>query len=250
MKFLQVRSQLIIFGIFLLAYGIPIACSAEENQYIRIPNLWLSDGEDPPKQQPYRLPRFDDTHTGEDHYTPIAPIKPAKYVNAEQLFITVTACYPEPSKFRLEVELEAAFRDRSSFDSSGSDIGKHYVGIVARMPLYSTKEFNRERQRELLIRQQTAEAIGSFMKALAKRNHAQRELGLYSSLEARAQIRVQSGFTGTDEQVKYLQKVADAQKDLIEAEGALIRYRLHLVAMCDERKAEQVNQHIARLAEP
>jgi len=241
--------------IFTMAFTLPLLFSlelkaADDNSYIQMPNFWESDSEKPKKQKPYRLPRFDDTYTNEDHYTPVAPIKLAKYVDAESLFNLLTGCYPEPSKFNLEVTLETSFKNRSTYDVTGSNVGKHYVGIVARMPLYSTKEFNRERQRELLVRQNTAALISSFMINLAKRNHSQRELGLYSSLEARAQIRVQSGFTGTEEQVKYLEKVAVAQRELIEAEAKLIQYRIQMVAMCQASKAHYVNRYIARLTKP
>jgi hypothetical protein len=221
---------------------------AEEAKTFAVPNFWFNDGEDPPAQKPYKLPRFDN-HYEEDHYTPIAPIKIAPYINAEQLFNTINNCYPEVSKFSLDVSLEANYKNRASFDTNGANIGRHYIGIVARMPLYSATELNREREREHMRRAQTAALIGSFMTNLAKRNHSVRELGLYSSLEARAQIRVLQGVTDTGEQVKYLEKVADAQRNLITAEALLIRYRLEMVAMCQNGKAGAISRYIKQLTQ-
>ena len=220
--------------------------AAEQTKPFEVPNFWFNDGEDPPPQKPYKLPRFD-KHYEEDHYTPISPLKIAPYINAEKLFTTINNCYPEKSKFSLDVSLEANYRNRASFDTNGAGIGRHYIGIVARMPIYSATELNREREREHMRRAQTAALIGSFMSNLAKRNHAVRELGLYSSLEARAQVRVLQGVADTGEQVKYLEKVADAQRNLITAEALLIRYRLEIVAMCQNGKAGAISSYIKRL---
>ena len=233
-----------LYLILLLVCSTLIA--AEETKTFEIPNFWFNDGEDPPPQKPYKLPRFD-PHYEENHYTPIAPLKMAPYIDAELLFTTINNCYPEPSKFGIDVSLEANYGNRTGFDINGASIGRHYIGIVARMPLYSATELNREREREHMRRAQTAALIGSFMTQMAKRNHAVRELGLYSSLEARSQVRVLQGVTDTGEQVRYLEKVADAQRNLITAEALLIRYRLEMVAMCENGKAGAISSYIKRL---
>lgn len=222
--------------------------TAEQSEGFKIPNFWFNDGIPPPPQKPYQLPRFDNNYK-EDHYTPIAPIKTAPYVSAEKLFYTIVHCYPDLSKFGLELSLEANYKNRNSFDvTNNASIGRHYIGIVARMPLYSATDLNREREREHSRRAQTAALIGKFMDNLAQRNHAVRELGLYSSLEARSQIRVMQGVADTTEQVRYLERVAKAQRDLITAEAMLVRYRLEMVAMCANDKATRISHYIKRLS--
>lgn len=251
----QLRNQLryaaavILFGLSTVLMANEEAVNnSNERAPFKVPNLWFGEGGDPPPNKPYQLPRFDD-HYQEDHYTPIAPIKTAPYVNAEKLFTTITRCYPEMSKFGLELNLEANYRNRNGYDTvNGTSIGQHYIGIVARMPLYSASDLNREREREHSRRSLTAGLIGNFMSQLAKRNHAVRELGLYSSLEARSQVRVMQGVTETSEQVRYLERVAKAQRDLITAEAMLVRYRLEMVAMCANGKAGEISHYIKRLS--
>lgn len=209
-------------------------------------NPWGGDASPAPLVKPYKLPRFG----GEigDHWTQTAPIKSAPAVDVEGLFYAVLACYPEKSKFRIEIDLEARYGNRSSYDVSGAEIGQHYAGIVARMPLYSASELSRERDREFKRRTDLGETIGFFIQALAQRNHALRELGLYSSLEARAQIRVAQGVAETTEQVRFLEKVAAAQLSLITAETALIQHRLNLISGCEDGAAGGLNNYIKKLA--
>ncbi|MFK7161839.1 hypothetical protein V6U78_12415 [Marinospirillum sp. MEB164] len=213
-------------------------------------NPWADAATDPtppPRIQPYELPRFDEQIQG-DHHTQIPPLRTAPYVDGDLIFQSVMNCYPEPSKFRLELELEGRYGTRGQYDSTGQiEIGGYYAGIVARMPLYSATELNREREREYMRRTATAETIGQLMAALARRNHAIRELGLYTSLEARSQVRVAQGVVGVDEQVQYLRKVAEAQQALIMAESELVQHRLSLVAQCDDRQADSVNAYLRRI---
>lgn len=219
---------------------------AEGDFWSRTP-IFSGSAEPPPEIKPYQLPRFDPAATG-DHYTPIEPLKTAPAVDYDALYTAALRCYPEPSKFGLEVELETAYRSRKTYDYTGADIGQHYIGLVARMPLYSTTELNREREREHRRRTDTAKSIGEFLKALAQRNHALREMGLYQSLEARAQVRVSQGVADTAEQVKYLEKIAKTQESLITAETALAEHRLALISGCSDDKAGQLNDYIKDLA--
>ncbi|MBE0506967.1 MAG: hypothetical protein IBX50_09655 [Marinospirillum sp.] len=238
--------------VFLLIIALFSAQLAAEEQrgWWPLHNPWAdaaSDPEPPPRVRPYELPRFDEQTQG-DHHTQIPPLQSAPYVDGDLIFKSVTNCYPEPSKFRLELELEGRYGNRGYYDPTGqTDLGGYYAGIVARMPLYSATELNREREREYMRRTATAETIGQLMAALAQRNHAVRELGLYSSLEARSQVRVAQGVVGVDEQVQHLTKVAQAQQALIMAETALVQHRLILVGQCDDRHAQTVNGYLKRI---
>jgi hypothetical protein len=209
-----------------------------------VKNPWAEPAEAVPKPKPYRLPKF---QGGADHYTQIPPLVPSPGVDVDALYRSVIDCYPEPSKFRLDVDLETSYRDRTTYDLTGAAVGQHYVGIVARMPLYSATELNREREREYRRRTDTAKTVGALVKALADRDTAIRQLGLYSSLEARAQVRVAQGVAETGEQVKYLEKVAAAHEAQISAETALIEHRLALVAQCADDTASQLNAYLTRL---
>lgn len=209
-------------------------------------NPWASTGEAPPPPRPYKLPLYDSSSNADQH-TQTRPLKLAPHVDAEGIHRAVLSCYPEKSKFNIDIELEGAYRNRSAYDLTGTSYGQHYIGVVARMPLYSATELSRERDREHSRRTDTAKTVGDLMAALAKRNHAIRELGLYSSLEARSQVRVAQGVAEVAEQVTYLEKTADAQASLIAAESALIEHRLTLISMCDDRSAQTINAYIKRL---
>ncbi len=195
-----------------------------------LPTIW-GESTEAPEQKPYQLPRFDESTQG-DHYTQIRPLAEAPALDPDALFTSIQNCYPEPSKFRLELDLEASYRDRKTYDLTGSEIGQHYIGIVARMPLYSANEMSRQRLQEHKRRTETAAAIGALMTALANRNNAVRELGLFSSLEARSQVRVAQGVAETAEQVGYLTSVAAAHAAVIRAEAAIVEQRLALSGQC------------------
>ena len=208
-------------------------------------NPWANQESSMAQSKPFETPRFDNNNVS--IHTPIAPLKLAPRVDPEGIFNAVSHCYPERSKFNLEFELQGRYSNRAIYDITSTDIGKHYFALVARMPLYSVTDLNREREREHARRTLTATTIGHFMAALADRNHAHRKLGLYSALEARSQIRVAQGVTRTNEQVGYLEKVATAQQELIQAESQLVQHRLILVAQCGEGNTEQVSDYLKQL---
>lgn len=228
-----------------------VAESAASADLWSVTNPWAErsqDTEPPPRIKTYELPRFDAGHNHGDQHTQTQPLKTAPYVDGEGIFYATLNCWPEPSKFRLELDLETRYSMRGMYDTyEGVELGGYYVGIVARMPLYSATELSREREREYMRRTTTAQYVGDLMAALANRNHAIRELGLYSSLEARSQVRVAQGVALVDEQVQHLRKVAEVQQALIRAESELVQHRLSLVGQCDDRQADQLNAYIKRL---
>lgn len=73
-------------------------------------------------------------------------------------------------------------------------------------------------------------------------------MGLYLSLEARSQIRVQQGVASINEQVELLEKVAGAHRDVLTHEAKIVEQRLALVSMCESTNVETVNQYLEKIA--
>ena len=203
-----------------------------------------------PPPKPFTLP----TYSGEDNHQSnyIPPLQHAPRVDGDSVFYHALECYPSVNRWRLDLTLEARLRtkDSRSIDAlDGTILGSSYAGLVASLPLYSATEEAREREREYMRRIKVAGFVAAFVQAIADRNHALRELGLYSSLEARSRVRVKSGITTTDEQVTFLEKVAAAQKSLITSESQIMEHRLALVGGCEDSKAEPLNVFLTDLAQ-
>src|SRR3989338_9561779 len=141
-------------------------------------NLWpwsSQSPKDPPKVQPYEVPTFGQKRNFKD-----APAQwqKAPKSDGDAVFRMIIACYPNKSRWNLDIDLQAAVRTANAVDITGTAIGKSTVGIVARMPLYSATEMDREREREYRRRTDTAKTVASFVGELATRNQALRTLAL------------------------------------------------------------------------
>ena len=204
--------------------------------------------EKPPMPKPYQLPTMLDD--GADYHDKPPALVKAPAIDADAVFSAVLACYPERSKFDIDVDLRAAIRSSDVLDlqDTSTGLGKSYVGIVASMPLYSGKELEREKDREYSRRKDTAKAVADFIASIAGRNHAIRELALYRSLEARSAARVKEGVTEASEQVSYLEKVANSQEKLIEEEAKIMESRLLLSGMCDPKNAKQIGGWLKKIS--
>ena len=123
------------------------------------------------------------------------------------------------------------------------------VGIVAKMPLYSASEMDREREREYRRRTDTAAKVADFVGQVAARNKAVRVLAISAAMESRAQIRVNEGIADADEQLKFLDRVTAAEQDLITAEAKIMDARLSLVAMCRDEEADKMNEYLTALVQ-
>lgn len=212
--------------------------------------FWSDEKADPPpKFQPYELP----TLAGDNlnyHDKPAALIK-APIIDAESLFLTVIRCYPADSYWDIDIKLKAKITtntDELFYDEDDSSISSNYVGIVASMPLYSTKESSRDREREYRRRTDMAEMIAKFISAIASRNRVVRELALYRSLEARSAVRVKNGIVNATEQVSYLEKVSARNEQLIKTEMDILENRLKIAATCEPSKYETINTYLKRVA--
>ena len=202
----------------------------------------------PPEFKPYRLPTMQGDNRS--YHDNLPPLVKAPAIDPDLVFNSVMTCYPAPSNFNIDVELRGQIRSAAGGDDlfESTDIGSNYVGIVARMPIYSHTELDRERDREFNRRTATAASVAKFVAAVATRNHAIRELALHRSLEARAAIRVQQGIVGASEQVTYLEKVAGGQRALIKAEAEIMESRLAMAALCDPAKQEHMSQYLKRVS--
>lgn len=222
--------------------------SLVEANYWGISTPWAPVDHPPPEIKPFELP----TLSGEaPHYnTPAPALQPAPKVDPDAIFSTVLQCYPEKSKFKLDLNLVAGMKtniDEYSTDD-WPDISEHYIGIVGKMPLYSTTEQSRERQWEYQRRTATATSVAAFTQALADRNYAYRLMGLYLALEARSQMRVAKGVANVNEQVGLLEKVAASQRDILSHEAKIVEHRLALVALCEASYSESVNHYLKQIA--
>lgn len=237
---MQIRAPWMLLGI--------LAVSQSYANDWGIDSPWKEPVAPPPEIKPFVLP----TLTGEaPHYnTPAPALKPAPKIDPDVIFQTVLNCYPEKSKFKLDLSLVAGMK--TNLDEYNSDdwpeISEHYVGIVGKMPLYSTTEQSRERQWEYQRRTSTATSVAAFAQALADRNYAYRLMGLYLSLEARSQQRVSQGVASVNEQVALLEKVAGSHRNVLAHEAKIVEHRLALVALCEDSYSKRVNQYLLDLA--
>lgn len=173
--------------------------------------------------------------------------------DTKDLYQRALNCWPAQSYIRSEVYVEGRMRsDQTNYlDEAGTIRGasRSSVALVARVPLYSALELDREREREYVRRTKLAEAVGVFVTALSERHKARRELDLMRALERRAQERVKIGVTETAEQVKYLERVASLEGDLMRLSGQLQKSRLELVGHCTERAGDVLDVHLVQFIE-
>ena len=124
--------------------------------------------------------------------------------------------------------------------------GEKFVGLVFRIPLWSAAELDREREREINRRGKIADSVGEFITALADWQMVERELVLMKSLERRSQERVGLGIADTQEQVRYLEKVASLDRGMVGYRAKLIKSRVSLQGMCDASKSWVVDEYLKR----
>lgn len=165
------------------------------------------------------------------------------------LFDLVMACYPEPSYFRGEIALEGRARNHRAAtlqdDGTLSGGGRVQLALVAKLPLYSAVELDREREREYTRRGKVADSVGAFVREVAKRHKLGRELDLARALESRAQERVAVGVAETAEQVRYMERVADIEAGLIESRGVLEKARLEMLGHCATHRTQAVDDTLS-----
>jgi hypothetical protein len=190
------------------------------------------------------------TYSGQkpSYHAPEKPAAAGQLPDARELYERTLNCWPAPSFMRAEVAVEGRLRsDRTQMlDEDGAirTAGRAGVALVARLPLYSSLELDREREREYMRRTKLADATGNFLSLLAERQKHLRQLDLMRALERRAQERVKAGITETGEQVGYLEKVAGLEGELLKQSGMLQKARLELIGHCSSSQADEVDRYI------
>lgn len=193
---------------------------------------------------PYQVPTF----TGESidfHEIKPAP-NPAKTVDADLITRTVNACYPVPA-MNLEVAVKVGTNYRPTSGAGTiqtADSASYYAGVVASMPLYSGVEIDKEQKLAIDRKEKTAGLVAQMLTALSTKRRAERMLTLYASLEKRSQKRVADGIVAVDEQIGYLEKVAQTQGELDGANAQIEGSRLALIHQCTDQDVERLNNFI------
>ena len=200
--------------------------------------------------QPFLLP----TYSGDSPslHAPDKPPAPGPAPDARDLYERALACWPVRSLFRGEVTLEGRLRNERGLyldDSNGVSSGgsRASAALVARIPLYSAIELDREREREWSRRVRVAESAGAFVSILAERDKLRRQLDLLRALERRSQERVKAGVAETAEQVAFMEKVAGAEGEIVRLSGQLQKARIELLGNCHERQADGLDAHLQQL---
>lgn len=196
---------------------------------------------------PYTLPTF----SGTVDMAPPEPYTPPRKVDPDRLFTAVLDCFPAPSWFRGELSAIAKVGTSGAVDiTDGTPYGSStYVGIVAKIPLYSPVEYARIREHESQRRVEIARAVAALNSAVTKRAVARRAAALYRSLESRAAQRIRYGVADTAEQVRYVEAVAEQERAMSTAEAEITAARLTLVGMCADDRAESVDALIRSMLE-
>lgn len=196
----------------------------------------------PPATSPNELQPFDGQPRA--HVMTAAPLRIDPGPDATALFQRVIECYPAPSWFRPEVSAELRSAQRNvvgDYGASGSG-----AALVVRVPLWSSQEAEKEREREASRRLKVSAAVGVFVEALVQFRLTERELELWQGIEARSKARVAAGVAETAEQIEALKKVAEIERRRVAELSKIVTARLELVGLCAADKADGVNQYLMR----
>lgn len=189
-------------------------------------------------------------------------MKQAKLPDPRALFDMAVACWPAPSYLRAELNLEGRANARNGNRAAGTTQttsidpqtggitqsiagNENFVGLVAKIPLYSAMELDKERDREANRRAKVAEAVGLLAASIAEWELNQRELSLNRALEKRSQERIALGVAETSEQVSLLRAVAQLEGKSFQVRAHIIKARLTLVGLCqDGPRADAVDNYL------
>ena len=207
-------------------------------------------GDDPAK--PPSMPMFDGD-PARTHQPPAGELKRPTTPNYRELYDMVVACWPAKSWFRGELHLEARAGSKTNNGTATVDPGSgnvvqnsdRSIALVARIPLISATELDKERNRELQRHSQVADAVAELVSSFSERVMNQRQLSLIRALEKRSQERVGLGVAETSEQVALLEKSFALEAKIQVLQATEIKSRLHIVGMCDERRMASIDTYLA-----
>jgi len=155
------------------------------------------------EKKPFLLPTFSGEKTS--IHAPAKPTAMGPFPDPREIYERALNCWPAASYMRAEVSVEGRLQNTTitALDDTGMfrAQGRSSAALVARVPLYSATELDKEREREYTRRTKLADSVGNFITALADRQKTRRELDLMVTLEKRSQQRVKIGVTDTAEQL-------------------------------------------------
>ncbi len=183
------------------------------------------------------------------HALPEFVLKAPALPDARELYERTLACWPSASHFRVELSLEHRMGQRVDVSVNAASWPTSWgssTSLVAHLPLYSAMELDRARERESTRRQRAAEAVGHWLTQLADRQRIRQELDLMKTMERRARQRVLLGIVDSNEQVKYLERVADLEGHWLRHHGQIERSRLELLGFCAQDRADGLDRWLRR----
>ncbi|MEY2803684.1 MAG: hypothetical protein RL657_1020 [Pseudomonadota bacterium] len=181
------------------------------------------------------------------HALPEYVLEAPELPDARELYQRTLDCWPMASHFKGEVSLEGRIGQRHEgwlYGSAYPPMAGQSASLVARLPLYSANELDREREREMTRRRRAAETVGHWLTQVADLQRIRQELGLMKAMERRARLRVLSGIVDSSEQVRYMERVAELDGQLLRHQGQMARSRLELLGFCAPERADALDRHL------
>lgn len=185
--------------------------------------------------EPFKLPTYGEAVKG----IPIDSPFPT-----EEVFFKVIECLPQPNLFNLEIGISTKFSNEGGFDPELGALGKYYAGIAAKIPFYSTAEVSKKLDRASKLRLTISGLVIDLAKEIVALRKHEKELGLYTVLEQRAQKRIAAGVASTQEQIGLLQKVIETEAKRDNAHFAVQHARLALTSLCLDSKRPAVDRYL------
>lgn len=176
---------------------------------------------------------------------PAKPLETMPIYSGELLLKEVLSCYPSKTLFKARVDLVGRANSSDSGVSTysqeyGQSVMGTYVGIEARIPLYSDIELSKERKWEEERRQGAAQNIGLLLKAFSVAQISKRKIAIRKTLEVRQSKRVAAGVAFTAEHVQEIENLFQAELDYHAAMSEIENARTTLIGLCMEGKDDGV----------
>ena len=211
----------------------------------------MGSSDDIAKPPPMMVPLFDGNEM-RTHQPPKGELQRPAVPDYRKLYDMVIDCWPAKSWFRGDLYLEARASTKTNTGTSSLDAttntvtqnGDRYIALVAKIPLVSATELDKERHREAERHGRVADAVGELVSAFSERVMSMRQLKLFEALEKRAQERVRVGVAETAEQVRYLEQISALEGKIQTLQASEIKAKLHIVGMCDERKMTLIDDYL------
>lgn len=156
-------------------------------------------------------------------------------------------CMYDKEWLDLDVDIQSGVSNR---DRGFGQYQDTFAGLVVRVPLYSGKELDRERNRTLDRKKDIIDDARKIMESVEQIINGRKMLGMYKILEKRSQKRVMSGVIGLEEQVAILEKIGNTKKQLNIDVAEALGSRQLLIAKCRNGKDKtNVKNYLDRLEE-